>query len=46
VAKSTVRKPKGGFRFKTFKETRRDNTKSRTALKKRTWKKIFKAWGL
>ena len=32
--KATVRKPKGDFRFKTFKETRGD-AKSRGALMKR-----------
>jgi hypothetical protein len=45
MAKDRVRKRgKLGWRFKTFKETRRDAKKSRDALRKRITKRLAKIW--
>ena len=40
------KRAKAGLRRKTLKETHRDAKKSRAALSKRVWNKIFKIWGL
>ncbi|MGP0088647.1 MAG: hypothetical protein ACLPKB_01600 [Xanthobacteraceae bacterium] len=50
MAKSTVQKPGGGFRFKTRKESRRDFRKSLTASQNRSSTRLGKAmkkilWG-